>query len=78
MAIIIFAIFSIFLFGTNIEKSENKMDYYHNIFMTIFSCVLLFCKITDYRGTIGKITGTVLLVLTIITYIGSKLERYKE
>lgn len=78
MEIIIFLIFSIFLFGTSIKKSENKMKYYHNILMTIFLCMFLFWKITDNRSNGAKIIGTVLIILTIITYIGSKLKRYKQ
>lgn len=36
MSLIIFSIFGIFLFGLSIEKSKNKMKYYHNILATIF------------------------------------------
>jgi len=34
MEIIIFLILGIFLFGSSIKKSENKMEYYHNILIT--------------------------------------------
>ncbi|WP_434792995.1 hypothetical protein TPDSL_21250 [Terrisporobacter petrolearius] len=78
MEIIIFLIFSIFLFSTNIKKSENKMEYYHNILMTIFLCIFLFWKITDNRSNEAKIIGIVLIILIIITYIGSKSKRYKQ
>ena len=78
MEIIIFLILGIFLFGSSIKKSENKMEYYHNILMTIFLCMFLFWKITDNRSNEAKIIGTVLIILTIITYIGSKLKRYKQ
>ena len=78
MSLIIFSIFGIFLFGLSIEKSKNKMKYYHNILMTIFLCMFLFWKITDNRSNEAKIIGTVLIILTIITYIGSKLKRYKQ
>ncbi|WP_419749171.1 hypothetical protein [Terrisporobacter petrolearius] len=78
MEIIIFLILGIFLFGSSIKKSENKMEYYHNILMTIFLCMFLFWKITDNRSNEAKIIGTVLIILTIITYVGSKLKRYKQ
>ncbi|XAM45621.1 hypothetical protein TPDSL_21290 [Terrisporobacter petrolearius] len=78
MALIIFSIFGIFLFGARIEKSKNKIEYYQNIVLTIANCMLLFCKITDYRGILAKIIFIVLYTFVIITYIGSKLKRYKQ
>jgi len=78
MSLIIFSIFGIFLFGLSIKKSENKMKYYHNILATIFFCILLFCNITGSRSNVLKIIGTVVIILTIITYIGSKSKRYKQ
>ncbi|SFJ20445.1 hypothetical protein SAMN02910355_1526 [Terrisporobacter glycolicus] len=77
MSLIIFSIFGIFLFGSSIEKSKNKMEYYHNILWTIGFVFLTFCNITDYRGIIGKIILIVLLILLIITNICSNLIKKK-
>lgn len=77
-ALIIFGIFGIFLFDARIDESENKMEYYNNVLWTINMVFFTFCKITDYRGITGKIIFIVLFTFIIITYIGSKLKRYKE
>ena len=78
MGLIVFSIFYTFFFAARIEKSENKMEYYHNIFATIFFGILSFCNITGSRSNVLKIIGTVVIILTIITYIGSKSKRYKQ
>ncbi|MCC3866601.1 hypothetical protein [Terrisporobacter mayombei] len=78
MLLIILGIFGIFLFGSEIKNSKNKMDYYNKILWTIYFVFFTFCKITDYRGILGKIIFIVLFAFIIITHVCSKLKRYKE